>query len=155
MIHLEPLIGLRKLQGLNAFVLHSEEVEVLWPLLETFYARSIRMSKGTMSLASLQQQLFSKQAVAIVMLDNDTIVAAFAGRVVEYDSYRAFRITAAAGFQMKEALARIDVLITWALKQGVTELEGWCRPAMVRLLRPAGFKPKFTIVTLDIRRKMQ
>lgn len=154
-MRLEQIVGLRKLRGLHAHVLFPEEVEILWDLLEPYYQRSIAHSQATMSLEVLKASLIKGESHAIVSMNGDEILAVFAGRVVEYTGYNAYRITAAAGRKMKDALAQLDVLISWALSKDCVELESWCRPAIQRLLRPAGFRFKFAIVTLDIRRKLQ
>lgn len=154
-MRLEPQIGLRKLPGLNAFILHSEEVEVLWELMEPFIASSVKHSFGTITTEGIRKMLFEKQGVAAVLLEDDKFVSVFAFRLVDYETYRSVRIVAAAGKRMEEAAKRIDVLITWALSHGASEIEGWCRPSMVRLARKYGFKPRLSMVTLDIKRSMQ
>jgi len=154
-VRLEPQIGLRKLPGLNAFILHKEEVEVLWEMLEPYIARSVRHSFGTVSVQGIRMLLMTGQATAIVMLENDHLIAVFAVMVIPYAYYKSVRVIAAAGRKMSEAMARIDVLITWALKQEATEIEGWCRPSVERMLKRYGFKHRLSIVTLDIRRSMQ
>lgn len=154
-MRLEPQIGLRKLPGLNAFILHSEEVEVLWELLEPFVASSVRHSFGTVTVEGIRKMLFEKQVTAGVLLENDKFVSVFVFHVVPYETYKSVRIIAAAGKRMEEAFKRVDVLITWALSHGASEIEGWCRPSMVRFLRRYGFKPRLSMVTLDIKRSMQ
>lgn len=154
-MRLDQDIGLKKLPGLNAFVLHKEEVEVLHEMIEPYIARSVAHSFGTVSTPKIMQYLLNGDATAVILIENDHLVAVFAVMIIPYAEYRACRIIAASGRKMDEAMKRIDVLITWALKKGATEIEGWCRPSVTRLLRRHGFRPRFSIVTLDIKRSMQ
>lgn len=148
-------LGLRKLPGVNAFLLYPEEVEVLWELLEPLFDRSVRVSQGTMSLEGLRMSLLKGHVQGIVVLDGDSILSVFAARIIEYETYRACRIIAAAGIRMREAMERLEILTTWALAHDAVEVEGWCRPGMARLLRRYKFRTKFELVSLDIRRTLQ
>jgi len=147
--------GLRKDKGWNVYLMHQVEVPVLWELLEPLLARAVQHGRGMVTCEGMRELLFQGVARAFILLEDDQIRAIFVAKPVCYDKYRAVRIIAAAGRGMKHAMAQLHVLEAWALTLEAVEVEGWCRPAMERLLRKYGFKYKATIVSLDLRRKLQ
>lgn len=142
-------------EPLQACVYSKHEIEGVWDLLEPFFQRSIDVSNGRLTMRWLQQGLLLGAIVAFATYRKDKLEMVLAVEMANYPGMDVARIVAIAGKNLKEASRFLDALETWALSQGAVEIEGFCRPAMVRLARHFGWKPQVLIVTKDLRRRLQ
>lgn len=148
--------GINSAKGLSPNIAHPAQIEGLWEEMEPFIQRSVEHSPvGMLTVDSIRQLLLEDHAAVMYTTRDERIVALLVVRKVHYASYCSVRIIACAGRELKEASRFIDVLSAWCLTMGCVELEAWCRPAMVRLLRHFGFRTKITVVSLDLRGKLQ
>lgn len=129
-----------------------------WDLLEPYVEKSLRWARGTITTPQLKQMVADGVATAFAMIEEDgTPAMALIATIVQYQTYRAARVLACAGNKLEIAAQYAEVLEMWAYSLGASELEAWCRPAMVRLLarEPFNFEFRFTIVSRSLRRYMQ
>lgn len=141
-----------KLQG---YIVADEFLPMMWPELEQMLHRSVEYHQGTLSLKTIYEWLTNGHASAFVVTKDNRIQLVMILNIVTYSSFKAVRIAACAGKNLKESMKFIHELECWALTQGCVEIEAWCRPAMVRLVQRFGWMPRSTIVTRDLRRKLQ
>lgn len=146
---------LTKHPGVHAFVLLKEDLPGWWDTIEPFIARSVAHSQGTVTVEGIKESLCEGVRVCIGAAYRGEPFLVAVLRPVSYQTYIAARIEAIAGRNIKQAACCMPVIAQWARDIGAVELEAWCRPAVVRLLQRWGWKPKFTIVTLDLRRNLQ
>ena len=140
---------------LAAWVFTNEQIPLVWEQIEPFIEKSVEASQGTITTRMIYDMLCEGSAVAIGTADGTEIKLVTVLRRIEYANYSAARIIAMAGTGLREAHRFIEAVEAWAISLDCVELEGWCRPAVTKLLRRLGWKPKFTIVTRDLRRKLQ
>lgn len=132
-----------------------ELIPVMWERLEPFIKRSLEHAQGTMTLQEMRFLLESGQATCFATLRNGELELVLVALKVNYATYSVCRVIVLAGTGLKEAAQFLDALEAWALTQGCIEIEGWCRPAMVKLTARLGWRTKFVIVSRDLRGKLQ
>lgn len=148
-------LGTNSDEPLRPVLIGPQEVRVYWESIEPFIARSVKRAYGTLTVDYIQDMLFRGYAVAFLTMRGEEIIAVLICDRVFYATYTSIRVIACAGQELKEAVQFMDILDAWAISQGAVEIEAWCRPAMVRLSKRLGWTPKFTIVTRDLRRRLQ
>lgn len=136
-------------------VFEPSQIEAIWPELEPFILASVEKSFGMQTVNQVHDLLLKGHAHAFCTMRDNRLVMVLVVRLIEYATFGAARIIACAGKELKEATQFISALEAWALTQGAVELEGWCRPAVARLVRRLGWRTKVEMVTLDLRRKLQ
>lgn len=142
--------------GLYPFVLLKEDIPTNWDLLEPFIERSVEHSHGMLTLECIHQRLLDGLAVCIGTISDQQVQAVIVCQPVYYSSYTAGRIIAAAGRNLGPSMAFFHVVEEWAFGLGAVEIEAWCRPAVVRLLRTYGWRRKgLEMLSIDMRRKLQ
>lgn len=141
--------------GLYPRVLVPDEVLYYWNDMEPFIERCARVSEGMLEAKATQDMLLAGVATAFMTLNDVGLVALFIARIVDYPTYRSARVISASGNDLKGAMKFFFLLENWAFEQGATQIEGWCRPGMVRLLRRFGFDKKLSLVTLSLKRNLQ
>lgn len=117
--------------------------------------RGLRHARGTMLLDEFRVMLLNGSATCFATIKYARIELMLVVLPVDYATYRVARILACSGRGLKEAAQFLDALEAWALTQGCVEIEGWCRPAMVRMAQRLGWQPKFTIISRNLRGKLQ
>lgn len=139
------------------FMFTSDEVPGVWPEVEPILARCVEISQGMLTLENLYEMLCKRYNLAtlFITLRDNKVESALILWVVQYGAYRAAQIVAFAGKNLLQCHEYIEVLDTWARKLDCVEIEGWCRPEMARLVRRLGWQPKLTMMTRDLRRKLQ
>lgn len=156
MLQLGPHLLLSKKPGLYPFVLLKDEVPAFWDFLEPMLERSVKHSHGMCTTESIHQWLLNGEAVCIGTAVESEPRAVFICRPVHYVTYIAGRIIAAAGKDLGPSMAYFHIVEEWAIGIGASEIEAWCRPAMVRLLRRHAWRRKgLELMSFDIRRKLQ
>lgn len=140
---------------LDAKAFLKEDLEKYWEELEPFIQKSVDVSEGDLTVDFVKTMLFAGHATLFATLQDNRIQMVIVVEVVAYATYRSARIICCAGRKIKEALRYIEALEVWALSYGAVQIEGWCRPAVVRFLRRLGFKPGRTMMVRDLRRKLQ
>lgn len=142
-------------QNLIPQVYDSKTFQDVWEEIRPLLAVSAEVSKGMISLQSIEYVLKTEAAVAFTTVRNSAVELVIVCQLVDYDSYRAARIIACAGKNLAGASKFLDVVEEWAVASGAVEIEGWCRPLMARLTRRLGWQTKFICVSRDLRRKLQ
>jgi hypothetical protein len=142
-------------KGLYPFVLLKEEIATHWPFLEPMIARSVAKSKGTVTTEVIYKALCQGEIVCFGTAIDGEPEAIIVVQATRYETYTAGRILACAGKNLKDAMQFWHIVEGWAHDMEAVEMEAWCRPAVERLLRRYGWRHKFSIVSLDLRRKLQ
>lgn len=137
------------------FVWYKGDAMLHWDRYEHLVVDSVAHSKGTLTVAGVAEALQNGSACAMGTERNGEVVMILVARIVEYETFNSARIVAMAGRNLREAHKFMHLLEEWAFAQGAVELEGWCRPAVQRLLQRMGWKHKFSIMTYDLRRRLQ
>ncbi len=136
-------------------VYNKSNLSLVWGEVEPMLEKSIEVSQGMITMGVIKMLIDDGRGVVFTTQRDGRIEAALVARVVEYATYNAARIVACAGRNLAEASQFIDVIEEWAFNAGCVEIEGWCRPSMTRLANKLGWKTKVSIVTRDLRRKLQ
>lgn len=149
--------SVRVLPKLIPNVMHIGQVPGLWESIEELVQRSVdNTPAGMLTVEVVKRMLFEGDATALYTSRDGEVELLLVVMVVNYSSYKAARVIACAGRDMAEASLFMDVLSCWALTMGCLEVEAWCQnPATVRFVHRAGFKTKTTVVSLDLRGKLQ
>lgn len=150
-----PAPGTSSDRGLQSYIFSPGEIPAAMDDLRPFLELSAKESKGMISASGLERMLLESEAVAFATIREHEIEAVLVLTIVEYDTYKAARVIACAGKSLIEASKFLDALGSWALTMGAIELEAWCRPAVENLLLKLRWEHKVSIVTYDLRRKLQ
>ena len=142
-------------RGLKPYVYTAEIIPAVWDEMEAMLERAFKYNYGMLSKAAIFNWLVDGSATAFATTRDNRLIMVLVVMKVDYAHYSAARIIACAGRELQGAMQFIDALEAWALTQGCVEIEAWCRPAMVRLTRRLGWLPKLTMVSRDLRRKLQ
>ena len=147
--------GINSVKNISLRVYTKEDVEEIWEHIIQMLERSVSVSKGMMSIKLMQELINDGSAAAFVTFRGDVVESAIICSVVNYAYYRSARILACGGKNLHHAMQNFDALQSWSLLNECKEIEGWVEPEMCRYLRRFGFKPKKTIVSFDLRSKLQ
>src|SRR3990167_6585269 len=123
--------------------------------MESVLAVCDTVSNGMITTELLHRWLLEGDAVAFAILKDDRMLSVLIVMPVAYATYKVARVVAFAGKNFIGAMQFVDALEAWALMQGCVELEGWCREEVVKLVSRYDWKPKLTIVSRDLPRKLQ
>lgn len=126
-----------------------------WDRYEHMVESSLRHSMGTLTLDTMKKGVEEGVYTAFGTECGEEIRLIVLARIVDYDTFRVGHIGAMAGKGLKEASEYLHVLEEWAFSQGAVELHGWCRPAIGRLLLRYGWRHKFSVMSFDLRRRLQ
>ena len=141
--------------SLRAWVYTKDQIPLAWEDLEPFVEKSIDKSFGMMASRQVYEMLCDGSAVAFVTARGNDIQLVAIIRFVQYASYGVGRFIAMAGRDLRGAHLFLPAIEQWAVSMGCVEIEGWCRPAVTKILRRLGWTPKLTLLTRDLRRKLQ
>jgi hypothetical protein len=140
---------------MRPYLIGRELIPEVWDQLEPMIKRSCDRSQGMASVDQILGMLLAGEAVCMGVSENGQPMLVIVATVVQYPVYCAARVIALAGKNLKEAAKHFSVLEDWALSQGAVEIEGWCGPAIARMHYRNGAKHKVSIVTWDLRSKLQ
>lgn len=140
---------------LEPAIYSAESIPHIWEWLSPFIQSSLRYAQGTMTLEEFRLLLERGEATCFATVREGQPVLVLVIIPVSYATYKVARVIALAGREVKAAMQFFDALEAWALTQGCVEIEGWCRPAMVKFTRALGFKQKFAIISRDLRGRLQ
>lgn len=138
-----------------AVVYDKDSLIFVWDEMRPMLERCIEVTRGMLTMELMEVRLSNGEWTAFAVLYNGSLESVLVVGTVEYSSYRAARILACAGKNLHEAMKYFDVLEAWALKNNCQEIEGWCEPSMVKLVRRFGFSTKKVIVSRNLRSKLQ
>ena len=141
--------------NLEPYVYRPELIPLVWDEMEAVLMPCFEATNGMLNSKQVYEWLMQEHAVAFATVRNGRLAAVLVVLKVNYASYSVARIIACAGKDLKGAMQFIDALEAWALTQGCVEIEGWCLKSAARLVRRYGWKDKLTIVTRDLRRRLQ
>lgn len=133
----------------------SEAIPSIWEEMEGVLAICETVSNGMITTKLIHRWLLDGDAVAFGILKDEKLLSVLVVMPVQYATYKVARVIAYAGKNFIGTMQFIDALEAWALMQGCVELEGWCREEVVKLVSRYGWKPTLTIVSRDLRRKLQ
>lgn len=148
----DQLPGERKLAP---YLYTPELILHVWDEMEVLLLPCFEETKGMIDSKSVRRWLLEGHATAFATVENDRMAAVLIIMPVEYVNYKAARVIACGGSDLRGATKFIDALEAWALTQGCVELEAWCRPVVARLIHGFGWEHKLTILCRDLRRKLQ
>lgn len=145
-----------KVMQLEPNIANPGQIESMWEEIEPLMQRSIdNTPAGMLTVDVIFELLIHNQAALMYTSRGSKIVMALVVQKVHYSTYCVARVIALAGTELSSAYSFLDVLAAWCLTMGCVEIEAWCSPALARFHRRAGFKHKTTIVSLDLRGKLQ
>lgn len=140
----------------RAHIFTREDLHLIWEELQPFLMSSIEQSPGW-TLEALQKVITDGDAVVFTLFKKERLVWMIVAQFINYPMYRAARIIAHAGVDFKKATEFNQILEDWASMGGAVELEGCCADErVVRLVgRAPGWKKKYTVMSKDLRGKLQ
>lgn len=148
--------GISSDSGFKPVVPDHNEVLAHWPEMEPFVRKCAQKSLGMLDVAEVHALLWQGKAQSFLLFKDGALVLVVVAQIFQYPTYSSGRVVALAGSHLKQAWEQFsDALVAWALTHNATELEGWCRPCMARLLQRLNFRPKYHVMTLDLRSKLQ
>lgn len=137
------------------YMIAPDLIPEVWNRLEPMIRRSCEESQGMASVDQILGMLMNGDAVCMGVGEEGEPRLLIVATIVQYPQYRAVRIIALSGSKLRESMQHFSVLEDWALSQGAIEIEGWCKPAVARMHARNGAKPKVTIMSWDLRGKLQ
>ena len=140
---------------LEAYVYRPELIPLVWGEMENVLEKCFEKTAGILSAEQVYQWLTEGTAIAFATVKENRLEAVLIVTKVNYAKYSIARIVACGGMNLKGAMQFIDALEAWAFTHGCVEIEAWCETPVARLVRRYGWKSKLTIVSRDLRRKLQ
>ena len=132
-----------------------ETIPHVWEEMEAILAASDTISGGMITVELLKHWLLNGDATAFSITKYGQMESVLVIMKVDYATYSVARVVAYAGKDFIGTMQFVDALEAWALMQGCVELEGWCREEVVKLVSRYGWNPKLTIVSRNLRGKLQ
>ena len=139
------------LPGLEVYSLHPEDIsEEVFDLLN----EAMKYSEGEMNVGWLLRRHAVGMVQIFVGTRDGALECVMATEFVQYPLRKTLQILAVAG-RAKQFRPFLTFIEFWAKENGANALDAWCRPEVVRLLRPVGFKPVRQMVRRNIEGSMQ
>lgn len=137
----------------SAHLLAKTHLDKYWNQIEGYLHSGLLMCEGELDVAQLR--LLCTQGLATVILimnlDTSNIVGALAIEFVNYPNFRAANIISYGGYNLLASEEDFNKLKIELAKAGVSQLQGWCKPAQARLFKHKyGFKTPYEMIRVSL-----
>ena len=131
-------------------VLNPDEVEPVWKFVLPHLERAARYSDGQMEAGDFLPFLINGDMQLWVAVEDHECLAAMVTQIITYPRKRILRVIGMGGREMKRWYPYLGMLERFALENGCTELEGWTKRGLLRLLKD--WKVSHMVIKKEIRR---
>lgn len=137
---------------MNTQILNPGMVDVVWKDISPFLQDAIDESAGELSLQNIKQRIEDTTAIALCVLDEDTLYAVGILESVTYpSSKKVLGIICLGGTKMEDWVEAIDEAIgSIAEEQGCHEVRIVGRPGWVKALKKLGWESTHVILSKRI-----
>ena len=115
--------------------LPAQELPQHWSVVAPMLQRALSKSQGDLRLEDLYTKIFERDMQLWGWLIEGEITACCVTQVLTFPGNKICSIPFIAGCGMKDWIHVEPQLVAWAKEQGCNQLEGYCRPGWVRMLR--------------------
>lgn len=128
-----------------------EHLDYVWPAASAELARAAQTTRGKFSADDIYAGLLNDLYLLWVIARNQTVIAAFTTRIIEYPQKRAMALDWVGGHKMSEWLSiALDAVRAHANANGCTSVEGYGREAWGRVLSKHGFEPEYIAYRMEL-----
>lgn len=121
-----------------------------WPKVAEFLTNGLMSCEGEITVDQLRMLCAKGMAEVYVALKDDKVIGAAAVEAIIYPNFRAANVISAGG----RGIYNKDfwpLFMNWLRDQGYSKVQGYCPPAVARLLRKIeGFRTAYELVRADL-----
>lgn len=133
--------------------LSKEHLDKYWGQVKEYLHSGLLMCEGELNVDQLR--LLSVQGlitiIVIVSLETNNVVGALALETVNYPNYKAANIVSYGGHNLFASEEDFNGLKQELAKAGVSQLQGWCKPAQARLFKHKyGFNTPYEMIRVSL-----
>ena len=138
-------------QSCSIFGVPAQDVEALWPKVETFVAAALEESRGELSLEDVRTNLLERYMQLWVLYEeaSEKLKGCVVTQIIDYPQKRYLRVVILGGFDLSEWVGNWDFIELWARHQKCHGVESYTRRGFVRKLKDAGFSEYYAMVGKD------
>jgi hypothetical protein len=126
-------------------------ISCMWDDVELHISRALAHTRGELKAETLKRRLIENDAILLVVLEHNNIIAAIVAEIVETDGPRVCHIIACGGHKADLWLDKwYSVIIPIAKEQGCTRLSLTGRKGWVKKLSKYGLSHAYTTLDQDI-----
>jgi len=113
----------------------NDGVEAVWGRVEPLLKNAVGKSQGDYSVADIKDCLLSRGMQLWIWVVDDKIEACCITQIMDYPRRRVLQLPFIAGAGMKDWLKAEKLFEAYAISQGCTQFEGFCRKGWTRVLK--------------------
>lgn len=130
-----------------------EHLDKFWSQISPLLHAGLLMCEGELDINQLRLLCVQGSVNIIVAVDNDTgyIKGALALELVRYPNFRAANIISYGGYDLFADLEDFNSLKMELKRAGISQLQGWCKPAQARLFKSKyGFSTPYEMIRVSL-----
>lgn len=129
-----------------------------WPMVEPLLQRAVdQQTWPEMLLEDVYSFLMARDMQLWAVIDRSTSMFKAAGvtQILVYPRKKVARLVLVAGEDMDEWTNSLESVEAWAIANGATFVDAFCRPGLAKKLKPHGFTSVYVVVEKDLRGRLQ
>lgn len=137
----------------TAHVVSKEHTDKFWNVASPFLHEGLLMCEGELNIHHLRMMVANGQIILLLIqdLETDNIKGAMAIEIMNYPGFRAANILSYGGYNLFADIDDFDYLKSELKKAGISQLQGWCKPAQARLFKSKyGFKTPYEMIRVSL-----
>jgi len=137
----------------SVHIVSKNYLDKYWNQVEEYLHSGLLMCEGELDVKQLRLLCIQGLANLVIILDLETsnIVGALAIEFVNYPNFRAANIISYGGYNLLASEEDFNKLKIELAKAGVSQLQGWCKPAQARLFKHKyGFKTPYEMIRVSL-----
>jgi hypothetical protein len=126
-------------------------VGAVWGQVEGYLEAAIKTARGKCTVDDVRAEIDTGLYLLWVVVDDGELIAAITTRIIEYPRCRAMALDWIGGKRIKDWIGMSNrIMMEHAKNNGCTHLEGYGRPAWIRLNGKYGWKEDYTTFRLEV-----
>lgn len=137
----------------SVHALSKEHLDKYWNQIKEYLHSGLLMCEGELNIDQLRLLAVQGRVFIVVgiSLETNNLVGALALEMVNYPNYRAANIISYGGHNLFASEEDFAGLKQELAKAGISQLQGWCKPAQARLFKHKyGFKTPYEMIRVSL-----
>ncbi|TSP11436.1 hypothetical protein [Cupriavidus campinensis] len=128
----------------------ASKLDAIWPEVSPMLAAALECGDGELDLSQLRMMVANRQAMLILVMENDRIVGVGAVEFIQYPNYRVANFIATGGKQMLISRQEIDQVRLFMKDMGASKMQGFCPDSVARLWERRGARKAYNLMRWDL-----
>lgn len=137
--------------GLICFPVPAHLVDAIWGEVRDYIDAAIKTARGKCTIDDVKREIDSGLYLLWIVVDDGEIIAGITTRVIEYPQCKALALDWIGGKRIRDWIGMVNgLMVDHAKRNECSHLEGYGRPAWIRLHGKYGWKEDYTAFRLEV-----